>query len=196
MLEFLATYWIDLLIALGGLSAFVVYFKQKRDSVRSAATLIIAQIDYIEKNVLTLKENPHINNVEVYKSKIIIKENMWEQHKQLFVKKLSSSEYEKLQQFFDSAEQIERIRKDIIGTMATAWRDKSSTEHNMAAKIIETGTEEFLNEIVEFGRKYRPLDLVFTPDIAIESLITNLKNFYVVSGTTAYQKIQKISYNK
>ena len=80
--------------------------------------------------------------------------------------------------------------------MVNAWKDKSSVEHNFAAKVVESGTSEIVKEILEFGDKYRPLDLVFTPNVAIESIMTHLRNFNVLSGTTAYQKIQKISYNK
>ena len=47
MLSLLQNNLIDILLILVGLSAFGVYFKQKRDEVRTAATLVKGQIDLI-----------------------------------------------------------------------------------------------------------------------------------------------------
>ena len=74
------TYLIDLLLVIVGLSAFVVYCAQKRAELLSAGTLIIGQIDLVEKNVSVLKNDHQLNNVAVYNSKPIIKENMWEKY--------------------------------------------------------------------------------------------------------------------
>ena len=47
-----------------------------------------------------------------------------------------------------------------------------------------------------FQDRYKPLDLVFTPDIAINFFVNNLNNFTMLSGTTAYEKIQHYSFSK
>ena len=51
---FLEENWLNLLLVLVGLSAFVTYFWQKRDSKRAAATLLKSQIDSVEKSILQL----------------------------------------------------------------------------------------------------------------------------------------------
>ena len=79
----------------------------------------------MEKNISLLKENNQLGNVAVYHSKPIIKENMWEQYKHLFAKRLTGAEYEAVQQFFDHAEQLERARSDIISTIMNRRKDMS-----------------------------------------------------------------------
>lgn len=196
MILFLQNYWSDLLLSIVGLSAFVVYFIQKRDKKRAAATLILGQIDSIEKRVVKLKEDNQLGNPSVYNTQAIIKENMWEQYKHLFVKELSSPEYEIVQRFFDYAEQIERTRVEIVGTITTAWKDKSLVEHQIIGNLVVSHIENWPQHIQEFQDTYRPMDLVFTPDIAIKSLTRSLSNFDMLTGSTAYQKIQKFSFKK
>ena len=194
MLEFIIEYWLDLLLCIVGLSALAVYYFQKRDELYSAGTLITGQIMLVEKCVATLKEDHQLGNIAVYHSKPIIKENMWEQYKHLFAKRLTTPEYEMLQLFFDHAEQLERARMDIISTITNGWRDKSTVEHEEVAKMIQNGATQ--ESIDSFRNTFRPLDLVFTPHVAIDSLTKSLANFSALTGTTAYSKIQKRSYNK
>lgn len=194
MLDFIINNWSDLLLSLVGLSALFVYFMQKKDRVRSAATLILGQIDSIEKSVAALRDDYQLGNVAVYHSKPIIRGNTWEQYKHLFVKDLSRSEYDMVQHFFEHAEQIERARLDIISTITTGWKDKSSTEHKVVADMIVRQAPN--TDIFAFQGNFRPLELVFTPDIVINSLTKSLNNFSALSGTTSYQKIHKHSYSK
>ena len=194
MFDFIVDNWSDLLLSFVGLSALFVYFMQKRDEVRSAATLILGQIDSIERSVAALKDDYQLGNVAVYHSKPIIRGNTWEQYKHLFAKGLSRSEYDMVQHFFDHTEQLERARLDIISTITTGWKDKSSTEHKVVADMIVHQTPD--TEFLAFQSQFRPLELVFTPDIVINSLTKSLSNFAPLSGTTAYQKIHKHSYSK
>ena len=194
MFDFLFEHWVDLLLIVVGLSALVVYWFQKHDAFYSAGTLIIGQIMLIEKNITALKETHLLNNVVIYHSKPIIRENMWEKYKHLFVKKLNQSEYEMVQQFFDHTEQLERARLDIVSTITNGWRDKSSVEHNVVAHMIRE--EANPQEIEGFRGNFRPKDLVFTPDVTINALMKGLETFSKLTGTTAYSKIHKRSYDK
>ena len=196
MIQFLSEYWNDLLVAIVGLSAYCVYRFEKRDKLQTGATLIIGQIDLIEKRVKSLKGEHQLGNIAMYHSKPIIKgNNMWEEYKHLFVKKLSRTEYEIIQEFFDNAEQLERTRQEILSTIVTAWYDKSSVEHQKVADMV-LSEENCINVYINFKNNYRPLDLVFTPDIAINALTKNLNNFNMLAGTTAYQNLQKYSYTE
>lgn len=196
MIQFIGKNWLDLLLLVVGLSAFFVYCCEKRDKLQTGATLIIGQIDLIEKRVKSLKGEHQLGNIAMYHSKPILKgNNMWEEYKHLFVKKLSRTEYELIQEFFDNAEQLERTRQEILSTIVTAWYDKSSVEHQKVADMV-LSEENWINAYMNFKNIYRPLDLVFTPDIAISALTKNLNNFEMLTGTTAYQKLQKRSYTE
>ena len=100
---------------------------------------------------------------------------MWEQYKHLFAKGLTGAEYNMIQHFFDHAERVERARMDIISTITNAWRDKSTVEHQIIAQMIQGSASS--EEIDTFSENFRSLDLVFTPDIAINSLTKSLNNF-------------------
>ena len=63
--------WADVFLIAVGLSAMIVYIFQKRDKKRSAATLILGQIDSIEEKIGILKNGHQLNNVVVYHSKTI-----------------------------------------------------------------------------------------------------------------------------
>lgn len=197
MISFLINNWkyiIDILLVIAGLSAFVIYYAQKKAELYTAGTLIIGQIVLVEKNVSVLKDDHQLNNVAVYNAKPIIQDNMWEKYKHLFAKRLTGSEYEMVQQFFDHAEQLERARLDIVSTVINGWRDKSSVEHQEVAKMILVGKSE--EDIEWFRGNFRPRELVFTPDVTIKALTKSLDNFSRLTGTTAYSKIQKCSYSK
>ena len=213
MLSFFQNNLIDILLILVGLSAFGVYFKQKRDEVRTAATLVKGQIDLIEERVGVLKNDHQLGNIAVYHSKIIMQENLWEKYKHLLVKKLQKSDVAIIQKFFDNAEQVEHARSDIIQTMMNSWQHKSAVEHQIVGDIVQTEIDNCLSEVGErgqgmnfqfqidmskvdaFRRVYRPLDIVFTPDIAISALVKHLNSFDMLSGTTAYQTILNWSYD-
>ena len=196
--------WADVFLIAVGLSAMIVYIFQKRDKKRSAATLILGQIDSIEEKIGILKNGHQLNNVVVYHSKTIISENTWEKYKHLFAKELSQSEHRMIQNFFDTAEQLERTWADIVMVIKNAWADKSSVEHQIIGEMIKNDviTTSMPNEMRSskemtlFQDRYKPLDLVFTPDIAINSFVNNLNNFTMLSGTTAYEKIQHYSFSK
>ena len=168
MINFLINYWNDLLVALVGLSALVVYRFEKRDKLKIAATLIQIQIDTIEKQISALKNDMKLGNITVYNTQIILKENAWDQYRHLFVKLLNNSEYNLVQSFFDNAERLERARGEIVETIKTAWHDKSITEHQAAAEIIKD--KKSISELEAFHNQFAPLDIVFTADITIASL--------------------------
>ncbi len=198
VLNWLLVNWLDVSLVLVGLSAFAVYFFQRRSELYTAGTLIIGQINLIEQRVTDLKNEHQLNNVAVYHSKPIIKDSMWEKYKHLFASRLTNAEYEMIQDFFDQAEQLERARLDIITTMSNAWKDKSSAEQQNIARIIceEDDCKKAENKINTFEKIFIPLDVVFTPDVAIKVLTKSLANFSKLSGTTSYNKIHKKSYSK
>lgn len=212
IVEFLALLkdWSNLLLVGVGLSAFVVYYLQKRDEIRIAATLVQGQIDLVQQRVLALKNDHQLGIISVYHSQIILQENLWEKYKHLLIKKIQKSDAEIIQRFFDSAEQIERARSDMIQTLSCAWEHKSLVEHQIVGEYIKADVDKKIKtpsdnaEKVQvetctyeaFRKAYRPLELVFTPDIVRNALVKHLNDFNLLSGTTAYQKIQQYSYGK
>ena len=198
MIDLILNNWSDLLLSIVGLSAVFVYIWQKRDQRSAAATLVKEQIDTIERNVLALKNDPNLGNNSVYCSKSILIENHWEQQKHLLVKKLSQSEVETIQRFFDNATQIESARLDIIKVFNNDWANKSQAGCQIAANIVASGGDDTtIKELyAQFMQRYSSLSPEFLPNIITNTLIKNLQNFEFISGTTGYAKIEKWSYEK
>lgn len=190
--------WSNLLLVGVGLSAFGVYYWQKRDEKRAAATLVKGQIDLIEERVNILKNDHQLGDISIYHSKTILQENLWEKYKHLLIKSIQKSDAEIIQRFFDSAEQIELARSDIIKLMKISWESKGRVEIEVIGQLMKEhqGIEEAMNLIQQFQQSYRPFGIGYVPDLVTSSLVKQLNDITMLSGTTAYQKIQKWSYDK
>lgn len=198
MREFILNNWSDLLLAIVGLSAFAVYIWQRKDQRGAAATLVKGQIDTIERNVSTLKNDPNLGNISIYRSKNILIGNHWENQKHLLVKKLSQSEIDTIQRFFDNATQIENARIDIIKVINNDWANKSQAGCQIVASIVAESDYDakIAQTYAQFMKQYSEVSPQFVPSVIVDALIKNLQNFEFISGTTAYAKIQKLSYEK
>lgn len=206
ILTFLQGNWLDILLVLVGFSAFITYFWQKKDSKRAAATLLKSQIDAIEKAILALKNDHQLGNQSIYNSGKIMNENLWEKYKHIFVKELSQSETEIIQRFFDCAEQIERTRADITKVMLFEWEQHGGLQHDVVWSLIFQNI--ILNDVElskiqidkekwnDFENSLDGYNFGYLPGIIVESLVKSLENFTNLSGTTAYAKIQKSSFEK
>ena len=164
-----------------------------------AATLIIGQIDSIDKQISLIREEGVVNDVKIFKIKPILKENMWEKYRHLFIKELCSSERELVQRYFEHVEQLEKTRVDIVNNIYAAWENKSTVEHQIVGETmykdcIENGNS--LEKLELFRQRFRACELLFLPTIAVDSFVGGINNFYMLSGTTAYEKLHKKSYLK
>lgn len=188
--------WSNLLLVCVGLSAFGVYYWQKRDEKRAAATLVKGQIDLIEERIHTLKNDHQLGNISVYHSKVILQENLWERYRHLFIKTLQKSDAEIIQKFYDNAEQIEYARRAIVRLIELAQEQKASVQIEILGAIMKDSPEGALEEMGKFLQNYVPYDMGYIPDIVANSLVKHLNDINMLSGTTAYQKLQYLSYDK
>lgn len=209
MLNFLVSNWLNILLVLVGLSAFGVYFWQKHDQVRTAATLVLSEIDSIEKRVSSLADESQLNHIAIYYSQSVLSKNYWDEHKHFLIKYLSKSEIELVSHFFENAQQIESARSDILDSIHNDWNHASLVEHYFAAtftiKILnseqpllqtQNGVYNLIEYLERFKNQYGALDLALTANLSINLLTNYLRNFNILSGTTAYEKIRKLSFSK
>ena len=59
---------INTLIMVAGFSAIIIYKVQKRDKIKTAATILISQIDAIESIIKDLRSTNPLTNEIIYKS--------------------------------------------------------------------------------------------------------------------------------
>lgn len=193
--------WSNLLLVAVGFSAFAVYQWQKRDQCRTAATLVLGEIDLVEKRISNLTNEGQLNNISIYYSQSVLTENLWDNYKHLLIKRLSASEVELVSHFFENAQRIETARSDILESIRNDWNHASLVEHYFAGMLtnvyLRKSKADKLNEDIEtFKDVFGALELTLTSNLSIRLLNKYLDNFSVLSGTTAYEKIQKLSFAK
>ena len=79
---------INIALVIVGATAFITYILENKRKVKTAATLIVKQIDEIENAVKGLATSEQINGAVIYKSKQILSENYWQKYRHLFLDKL------------------------------------------------------------------------------------------------------------
>ena len=162
----------DIALVIVGASAFFTYILQQRNEKRTAATLIIEQIDSIENIIEDLKNTYiHNNNTlddnSVYLSKEISYDGAWTSYKHLVIHQLSNSEFCLVQKFFNSAYQIEKTRSDIIYCFKLSWNNKSlvtqlmkMANSNVASKVTNFQSSQklvnYLKHITFLKRNLTP----------------------------------------
>lgn len=88
---------LEIIIAIGGLAAFVIYGLEQRQKFKIAATIIVEQINYIENLINKLRATE--TNRGIYKKPRLMSENYWERYKILFIKKMRRVEIKEFDTF-------------------------------------------------------------------------------------------------
>ena len=97
---------LNIIIALGGISAFVIYFWQKSAKKREAAALVVTQIEDLKEKILEINDiatDGKLNATEFYETLDLITDNQWEKYRHLFIKKIDSYSYRTINNFYDCA---------------------------------------------------------------------------------------------
>ena len=197
VLEVLLNRIVDILLIIVGLSGFFIYYFQKNDQKRTAATLIKNQIDSIESVVKDLRDKGSLDNITVYKSKVILNRNYWEEYKYLLSKKMGSNDIKLIEDFYEKAERIEKSRESICSELTTAWVHKDQILQEKFYYSAKERIENKDNSVEEnVITKYNESNRMFMPQLPIDLLSQSVLNFRFLSGTTAYEKLNKWSYDK
>lgn len=182
---------INLLVVITGCFAIIVYRIQESNKVKTAARLVMSQIKQIEGNVLLLKNTPNLNAHAVYASKSLLPNNYWEENRHLLTRKFDDNQKQIIDNFYSSAEEIEKARHDICIEMTNTWNNKDLVFQYMLMNGIN---DEETNEIlVEKLNEYDQSSKVYFPKLPIDHLIKNLSAFQSISGTVVFDKLYKLS---
>ena len=195
LIVFLKNNWLNLALVIVGASAIIVYLLQKRSEKKAAATKVLLQIDQIEKNIMFLKSKHQITNVSVYKTPIILEHSSWEECGYYFYRSMGRDDIKLIDDFFACAAELEKSRSAICRSLMTAWEHKDAELQAAIAGII-LQNNKVNEEIISFISSFNPRSDIFTANLPIEILLDNLNNFRALSGSTAYTKLQKLSYRR
>ncbi len=201
-------------LILGGISAYVIYFKQKHTSIKSAFTMLVNQIDTIEAAVselLSIQAEGNLCNVAVFKSEQILRINCWSEYKHLVMQKLDQTDIKIIDDFFYNAERIELARHSIIKAMETGWQSKALVEQYMLATYLSSEVESALRKssvdhpntieidgtidqkCLTFVRLFESRDELFTPKTPITILTKHLSLYRPIQTSDTYKKIKRYS---
>lgn len=110
--EIISLFWSnlkDILLIGVGFVALVVYVIQERRKVSEAASLIILQIEDLQKRIREIGSyitEGVLNDSAFYESQILFKTDYWDQYKHYFIRKLDSFSFNTFNEFYNCATEI------------------------------------------------------------------------------------------
>ena len=107
--EFVCVNWLNILLVVVGASAFFVYWAQERRKISEAASLIIMQIEDLQKRIREIGSyisEGILNDSAFYESQILFKTDYWNQYKHYFIRKLDSFSFNMIDEFYNCATEI------------------------------------------------------------------------------------------
>lgn len=195
VVDYLINNWINLALVVVGASAFITYLLQNRNEKKSAATKVLLQIDQIEKTVMALKSKRQIDNIAVYKTPVILEHSSWEEYGYQFYGKMGRDDIKLIDDFFSCAAELEKSRAAICHSLTIAWEHKDAELQARIAEISFSKEKIGEDDIASFS-PFESCSHIFTPDISIDILLSYINRYRALSGTTAYERLKKISYRK
>lgn len=93
----------NFLLVIAGFSAVCIYLFQKHDEKKSAATLVVMQIDSLKNKLPEITElisNNKINETGIYETLDILDDNQWNKYKHLFVGNIDMTSLKIIDDFY------------------------------------------------------------------------------------------------
>lgn len=205
---------LQLLLVVVGASALIVYLFQKKSEVRTAATIVAAQIIDIEKKIDSRESVMQLALPALYRSPKLLDENSWLRNKHILTKKLKSADIALLDSYFMNVEFIHRNSEILVELLINEWKYRaqalqfrysdivykelpnipiSQTATNAEQNRIQTN---YLKEITDFYDVFSSISYIFTPNLPFESYKAALTMYQSITGSVAYAKLQKLSVTK
>ena len=103
LINFIKDNWVNLGLIIVGLSAVWIYKAQEKEKMRDAASLVVLQIDELQKRVQEIQSyitNQGLNLTAFYESLPLIDVNHWKNYKHLFIRKIDTKSYDSINKFY------------------------------------------------------------------------------------------------
>lgn len=187
-------------------AAACTYWVQKNDERKTAALLILNQIDDSENIIDQLKRPENQDNRVLYRLPDIISENYWEKYKALLIRYLNNSEIESLDRYYANITLIQKGKDRIIGDLKENWRCRSELYNTLIKERIELKVrcernaqqrEYYVKKIAEkeeIMKDYWLEDTIFRAGTGPDMLQEGLSCFQTIKGTSVYCALERKSY--
>lgn len=107
--KFISTNWLNILLVIVGASAFFIYWAQERRKVSEAASLIVMQVEDLQKRIREIGSyisEGILNDTAFYESQVLFKTDYWNQYKHYFIRELDSFSFSTFDEFYNCATEI------------------------------------------------------------------------------------------
>ena len=106
---FISENLLDILLVIVSASAFFIYWLQERRKISEAASLIVMQIEDLQKRIPEINSfivDGKLNDGAFYESQLLLKTDYWNEYKHYFVRKIDSFSFSLFDSFYDCASEI------------------------------------------------------------------------------------------
>ena len=181
------------IVAVTSFSALFSYVVGKIERKRTAATLVVTQIDSIESSIRELKNSTNLTETEVYQSNPLLSMNCWAENRHLLSNALGYSNVRLIEEFFSNAEEVEKVRAEICHEVMKTWEHKELVyQYMLAQEIMKSDSFNIhASKITAFDK----CGIAFSAKLPKTLLEHHLANFSFISGSVAYSKLRKLSYH-
>ena len=217
IIHFISTNLLDLLLVIVGTSAFVVYRFQERRKISDAASLIVLQVNDLQKRLRDIQSyivNGVLNDTAFYESQIIFTENYWDKYKHYFVRKIDSESFRLFNDFYDCASEVLEQQQLMKNLQKNSFFVIQNVIAQFEAGYIQTGFQNYSNngtidfnafsdfcrlnqsnikEIINQNRfiNYIPLQIGISLEKALKKYVS-----FPITGSDGYKKLKKIANRK
>ena len=190
--------------------AAFAYWHQKMTEIKTAATLVISQIDETEAIIDLMQKPENLDTRVLYKTPDIMKENYWQKYKVLLLRHLKRTDLDVLDRYYENIDLIHRGKKCVEDGLKENWK-WHSLEYSVLLKEynelkVKTNEETSIEKKSELEKAFNEKegglreffneDRIFRPGVAIDMIVNVLECFQSIKGTSTYQSLRKMSYRK
>lgn len=119
-----------------GLVALEVYRKQKRDNKKTAARILLIEIENAERQLTIISENGEVQNLA--ENLYLMPSSSWEKYRHLFAQDLTPREWDTITNFYNKCQQFdEAVRYDSLSFKQNVEAFRNSINFVLALKAGE-----------------------------------------------------------
>jgi hypothetical protein len=210
MLEHMAEYLTALVTFIVGLVALEVYQKQKRDFKKTAARILLIEIENAERQLQVINQNGEPKNLA--ENLYLMPSASWEKYRHLFAQDFTPREWDTITNFYNRCLQFdEAVKYDSVSFKQDIEAFRTSINAILAAKagkmIEDLSQDATENELAATGESYRkfrdelsalymtPSNLhMYSPQKPVTDAVAAIKNLDGgLSLTTVGVKLRKLA---
>ena len=186
-MEFLNSSLFNALVTLiVGCTAFVLYYRKIIDNKRTVAKIIWLEIKAAEERIDDIKRNSLNNN-----TKPILRNNSWLENQHFIISHFDADEIKLLTDFYNTTENIELLRQQIINSHIETMNSKAAAVQNELMTMIKDNIN--LEEVEKFSHNYNNIGHVFIPNEPVRLVEIELSNIRYITGTSTGTKLKTLS---